>query len=67
MRGAHGYDNELPSMRAIFIAHGRAFKKGTVIEPFENVQVYNMMTRILGLKAAPNDGNEITANAALVE
>ena len=67
MRGAHGYDNELPSMRAIFIAHGRAFKKGTVIEPFENVQVYSMMTRILGLKAAPNDGNEITANAALAE
>jgi hypothetical protein len=26
-RGAHGYDNELESMRATFIAHGAAFKK----------------------------------------
>lgn len=65
LRGGHGYDNELPSMRAIFIAHGSAFKKGAVIEPFENVQVYSMMTRILGLSPAPNDGNDAVANEAL--
>lgn len=65
LRGGHGYDNELPSMRAIFIGHGSAFKKGAVIEPFENVQVYNVMTRILGLKPAPNDGNDSVADAAL--
>jgi len=56
-RGGHGYDNQLPSMRAIFIGHGDAFRKGKVVEPFENIQVYNIMTRILGLKPAPNDGN----------
>jgi predicted AlkP superfamily pyrophosphatase or phosphodiesterase len=67
LRGGHGYDNELPSMRAIFIAHGSAFKKGVVIEPFENVQVYNVMTRILGLQPAPNDGTFSVASAALVE
>jgi predicted AlkP superfamily pyrophosphatase or phosphodiesterase len=65
LRGGHGYDNELPSMRAIFIAHGSAFKKGTIIEPFENIQVYNVMTRILGLKPAPNDGNDTLADAVL--
>ncbi|MEK6285377.1 MAG: ectonucleotide pyrophosphatase/phosphodiesterase [Acidobacteriota bacterium] len=65
LRGGHGYDNELPSMRAIFIAHGSAFKKGAVIEPFENVQVYNVMTRILGLTPAPNDGNDAVANEVL--
>jgi predicted AlkP superfamily pyrophosphatase or phosphodiesterase len=64
-RGAHGYDNRLPSMRAIFIAHGPAFKKGKVVPPFENIQVYNIMTRILGLKPAPNDGNYRTAKAVL--
>ena len=48
-RGGHGYDNQLPSMRATFIAHGKAFKKGKIIEPFENVDVYNMMCKILGL------------------
>ena len=67
LRGGHGYDNELPSMRAIFIAHGSAFKKGVVIEPFENIQVYNVMTRILGLTRAPNDGDDTVANAALAD
>ena len=67
LRGGHGYDNELPSMRAIFIAHGSAFKKGAVIEPFENIQVYNVMTRILGLTPAPNDGNDTVAIAALAD
>ena len=57
LRGAHGYDNALESMRATFIAHGAAFKKGLVVEPFENVEIYNLMTKILGLKPATNDGN----------
>lgn len=64
-RGGHGYDNELASMRAIFIAHGPAFKKGIVIEPFENIQVYNVMCRILGLKPAHNDGNDSVITAVL--
>jgi len=67
LRGGHGYDNELPSMRAIFIAHGSAFRKGAVIEPFENVQVYNVMTRILGLRRPPNDGNDAVVIAALTD
>src|SRR5882762_7857203 len=57
LKGGHGYDNQFPSMRAIFIAHGEAFKKGKVVAPFENIKVYNIMTRILGLKPAANDGN----------
>jgi predicted AlkP superfamily pyrophosphatase or phosphodiesterase len=65
LKGAHGYDNQLTSMRAIFIAHGRRFKKGKVVEPFENVQVYNIMTKLLGLKPAPNDGNYSAARAVL--
>lgn len=57
IKGGHGYDNQVPSMRAIFLAHGEAFKKGKVVAPFENVSVYNIMTRILSLKPARNDGN----------
>lgn len=63
--GGHGYDNQLPSMRAIFIAHGARFKKRRVVEPFENVQVYNIMAKLLGLKPAPNDGNSSAARAVL--
>jgi len=66
-RGGHGYDNRLPSMRGIFIAHGSAFKKGRRVAPFENIQVYNIMTRILGLKPAPNDGNYRAAKAVLAK
>ena len=43
-------------MQALFIAHGGNFKSGLVAEPFENVEVYNLMCRILGLNPAPNDG-----------
>jgi len=64
-RGGHGYDNLLPSMRAIFIAHGPAFKQRRVVAPFANIQVYNIMTRILGLKPAANDGDYGAANSVL--
>ena len=56
-RGGHGYDNKYETMRATFIAHGPAFKKGYLAEPFENVEVYNVMCRILGLTPAKNDGD----------
>lgn len=64
-RGAHGYDNALESMRATFIAHGAAFKEGYIAEPFPNVDVYNLMCRILGLKPAPNDGDLERVNGIL--
>lgn len=47
--GAHGYDPTMPQMHASFYAWGPAFKKGLVIDSFENVHVYPLMARILGL------------------
>ena len=64
-KGGHGYDNQLPSMRAIFIARGEAFKKGKIVAPFENIQVYNIMAKILRLKPAANDGNYRVAKSVL--
>lgn len=55
--GTHGYDNELVSMGALFVAHGPSFKKGFVAEPFQNIHVYELMAHILRLKPAPNDGS----------
>ncbi|NOT47900.1 MAG: alkaline phosphatase family protein [Acidobacteria bacterium] len=57
VRGAHGYDNKYQEMQATFIAHGPAFKKGYAAEPFENIHVYELMCKILGLKPARNDGS----------
>ena len=56
-KGAHGYDNRYQSMMATFVAHGPAFKKGYVADPFENIEVYNIMCKILKLKPAKNDGD----------
>lgn len=58
--GEHGYDNNLPSMRALFIAHGAAFKHGLVVPEFDNVDVYPLLAHLLGIKMQPNDGNAKT-------
>ncbi|HZS44031.1 MAG TPA: ectonucleotide pyrophosphatase/phosphodiesterase [Blastocatellia bacterium] len=63
--GSHGYDPKLPSMQAIFIAEGPAFKQGLVVPSFENIQVYNIMASILHLKPAPNNGNLSTVQTML--
>lgn len=54
--GTHGYDNTDPLMRALFVAHGPAFKQGLVINSFENVHLYNLFCKLLNIEAAPNDG-----------
>src|SRR5205085_94029 len=64
-RGTHGYDPELADMRGIFIAHGPAIKSGLVIAPFENIQIYNLMASILGVRAAANDGDLNTVKEVL--
>lgn len=48
--GKHGFDNKEVDMRASFMAWGPAFKKGLLIEGFENVNVYPLVAKILGLK-----------------
>ncbi len=47
--GKHGYDNHHPDMQASFQAWGPAFKTGLKIPAFENVHVYPLVGKILGL------------------
>ena len=56
-RGSHGYDPDLPQMRATFIASGPAFVPGTRLPVFDNVDVYPLLMRLLQLPAEPNDGD----------
>lgn len=63
--GTHGYDPRLPSMHALFLGHGPAFSRGAVVEPFENVHLYNLMTMLLDLEPAPNDGDPSVARHLL--
>lgn len=55
--GDHSYDNALLSMRSIFVAHGPQFERGRKVPPFENTQIYNLVTSVLGLRGAPNNGS----------
>ncbi|SMR42653.1 unnamed protein product [Zymoseptoria tritici ST99CH_1A5] len=57
-RGLHGYDNEHPLMRAIFIARGPAFSNsaGNLVAPFQNTEVYGIVCDSLGIRTRPNNG-----------
>jgi len=63
--GDHGYDPAHVTMHGIFIAHGPAFQRGISIPEVENVHVYNLLCRVLGILPAPNSGDERLVNAAL--
>ncbi len=54
--GSHGYDHELRSMGALFVASGPSFKSGLTVPPFQNIHLYELMCSVLGLDPAPNDG-----------
>ena len=58
LRGDHGYDPRLPTMGAVFIAHGPSFESGVVIEEFESIHVYNLLCAALKLTPADNDGDD---------
>ncbi|HVW20024.1 MAG TPA: ectonucleotide pyrophosphatase/phosphodiesterase [Opitutaceae bacterium] len=65
-KGDHGFDNAFRSMHGILIAHGPAFKTGgTVIGPVANIHLYNLMCAVLGLRPAPNDGDDRLVKAFL--
>lgn len=48
--GTHGYDNEDPLMRAIFMASGPVFKKNFTAQPFDNIDLYPLISSVMGLK-----------------
>jgi len=56
--GAHGYDNRNSDMYGIFYAAGSAFRRNYSVEELNNVDIYNMVCRILNLKPSVNDGDE---------
>jgi predicted AlkP superfamily pyrophosphatase or phosphodiesterase len=48
--GAHGYDPaRVPEMKASFFAAGPDIRSGVTLQPFENVNVYPLIAKLLGL------------------
>lgn len=57
--GNHGYDNDAPDMRALFIANGPAFARGKRIGDFDNVDVAPLLRDLFGLPAGQGlDGDD---------
>jgi hypothetical protein len=46
----------MASMKATFIAAGPDIRAGATVESFENVDIYPLIARILGLQTGPVDG-----------
>lgn len=63
--GDHGYDPFYRSMHGLFVASGPAFRRGAIVPAFENIHVYDVMCRVLGLTPAPNDGDPALASRFL--
>lgn len=55
--GMHGYPSREKDMWGIFLARGPRIRPGLRPAAFENVHVYALMCRLLGLEAARNDGD----------
>jgi predicted AlkP superfamily pyrophosphatase or phosphodiesterase len=63
--GAHGYDNQLLSMGALFIAAGPDFRSGLTVPPFSNVHLYALLAHVLHLHPAVTDGSLDSVSALL--
>ncbi len=56
--GMHGYDpHKLPEMKASFFAAGPDIVSGKTVAPFENVNLYPWLVRMLGLTPPKTDGS----------
>jgi hypothetical protein len=67
-KGQHGYDPKaVKDVHAIFFAWGPVFRSHTEIEPFPNVDIYPLVTQILGLRYTDNiDGTKELADEVLM-
>lgn len=59
-KGIHGYrpvNDRNKYMFPFFMARGPSFKRGHISKPFSTVDVYPLVTHLLGIKPAPNNGS----------
>jgi predicted AlkP superfamily pyrophosphatase or phosphodiesterase len=64
--GNHGYDNTLPSMGALFVARGPAFRRGLRVPAFRNIHIYPLIAEVLGIEPEESDGSLDTLRAVLI-
>ncbi|XP_043856840.1 ectonucleotide pyrophosphatase/phosphodiesterase family member 5 [Dromiciops gliroides] len=57
MLGNHGYDNEIPDMHPLFLAHGPAFKKNVSKASMNSTDLYPLLCHILDITPMPHNGS----------
>ncbi|SOD18260.1 ectonucleotide pyrophosphatase/phosphodiesterase [Pedobacter xixiisoli] len=65
--GKHGFDNDMPDMQAVFYAWGPAFKEALTIDSFENVHIYPLLAKILGLSYTHQIDGDIRVLAPILK
>lgn len=55
--GNHGFDNTEKEMQATLIASGPAFRTGSTVKGFRNVDLYPLLCHIFSATPAPNNGS----------
>ncbi|XP_039520062.1 venom phosphodiesterase 1 isoform X2 [Pimephales promelas] len=63
--GNHGYDNDIYSMQAAFLSFGPKFLFQTEVDPFSNVELYNLMCDVLEISPSHNNGTHGSLNHLL--
>lgn len=48
--GGHGYDPATPDMAALFVAAGPAIASGKSLPPISNLEVYPLLTKLIGIR-----------------
>ncbi|HSZ52883.1 MAG TPA: ectonucleotide pyrophosphatase/phosphodiesterase [Caulobacteraceae bacterium] len=66
LHGNHGYEPTEPTMKAIFIARGPAFRSGVVLPEFDNVEIYPVLARLLQVKAERSEKGDQDLREGLV-
>lgn len=56
-RGAHGYDPALRDMHGLFVAAGPDVREALLVEPFQNIHIYEFLCALLKITPAKNDGD----------
>jgi predicted AlkP superfamily pyrophosphatase or phosphodiesterase len=56
VEGDHGYYPTMKDMHSIFIGLGPDFQEGKTLDVFKNLEVYNLLGHLLGIRVKDNNG-----------
>lgn len=57
LKGEHGFDNNLDSMKPLFAATGPSFQRKVIHESFDQVNVFSLFCHLMNITAPKNNGS----------